>query len=85
MQRKSRRDACYCEEGVCPGSSWSAVQRLHMRWRHFSLKKEKSADSKGIKAEDIKGAEEETTKMIHEIFKLIIKENSIAPSSWKRL
>ena len=26
------------------------------------LKKEKSADSKGIKAEDINGADEETTK-----------------------
>ena len=39
-----------------------------------SLNKGKSADSKGIKAEDIKGADEETTAMIHEIFNLIIKQ-----------
>ena len=35
----------------------------------------KSADSKGIKAEDVKGADEEMI-MIHEIFNLMIKENS---------
>ena len=33
-----------------------------------SLKKGKSAESKGIKAEDLKGADEETSKMIHEVF-----------------
>ena len=42
-----------------------------------SLKKVKSADSKGIKAEDVNGAEEETTKVIHEMFNLIIKQDSI--------
>ena len=50
-----------------------------------SLKKGKSADSKGIKADDIKGADEETTTMIHEILNLIIKQNSMAPSSWKNV
>ena len=50
-----------------------------------SLKKGRSADSKGIKAEDVKGADEETRTMIHEIFDLIIKQNSMAPSSWKQL
>ena len=50
-----------------------------------SLKKGKSADSKGIKAEDLKGADEETTKMIHEIFNLIIKQNSMTPSSWTKV
>ena len=49
-----------------------------------SLKKGKSADSKGIKAEDLKRADEETTKMKHEIFSLIIKQNSITPSAWKK-
>ena len=50
-----------------------------------SLKKGKSADSTGSKAEDIKGADEETITMIHEIFNLIIKQKSMAPSSWKIL
>ena len=36
-----------------------------------SLKKGKSADSKGIKAKDLKGADEETANMIHGIFNLI--------------
>ena len=49
-----------------------------------SLKKGKSADSEGINAEDIKGADKETTKMIHEIFNLIIKQNSMAPSLWNK-
>ena len=49
-----------------------------------SLKKEKSADSKGIKAEDLKGADEETTKMIHEIFNLIIKRNSMGKKLWSQ-
>ena len=34
-------------------------------------------------AEDIKGADEKATIMIHEIFNMIIKHNSMAPSSWK--
>ena len=49
------------------------------------LKKGKSADSEGIKAEGIKGADEETITMIHQIYKLIIKQNSMAPSSWKKV
>ena len=36
-----------------------------------SLKKEESADNKGIKTEDIKGADEETITVVHEIFNLI--------------
>ena len=47
-------------------------------------RKGKSADSKGIKAEDLKGANEETTKMIHEIFKLVIKQNSMTASSLEK-
>ena len=50
-----------------------------------SLKKEKSADSKGVKAEDIKGADEEATNMTHEIFNLINEQNSMAPSLWKKV
>ena len=49
------------------------------------LKKGKSADSKGIKAENLKGDDEETTKMMHEIFNLIINQNCMTPTSWKRV
>ena len=49
-----------------------------------SLTKGESADSKGINAEDIKGADEETITVLHEIFNLITKQNSTAPSSWKK-
>ena len=45
-----------------------------------SLKKGKSADSKGIKAEHVKGVDEETITMIHESVNLIIKQNSMVPS-----
>ena len=44
-----------------------------------SLKKVKSADSKGIKAEDLNGVDEETTNLIHEIFNLIIKQDYTTP------
>ena len=51
----------------------------------FTVKeKGKSAVSKGIKAEDLKGADKDTTKMTHEIFNMIMK-NSISPSSWKKV
>ena len=50
-----------------------------------SLIKGRSADSEGIKAEDLKGVGEETTKMTHDVFNLIIKQDSMTPSSWKRL
>ena len=50
-----------------------------------SLQKGTSADSKEIKAEDRKGADEETVKMIHEVFNLIIKQDSLNPSSWKKV
>ena len=49
-----------------------------------SLTKGTSADSNGIKAEHIQGADEETITMIHEIFNLIIKNNSMAPNSWRK-
>ena len=50
-----------------------------------SLKTGKSADNKGIKAEDLKGADEETTKMIHEVFNFIIKQDSsMTSSSWTK-
>ena len=42
----------------------------------ITVSRNNSADSKGIKAYDIKGADEETTTMIHEIFNLIIKKKN---------
>ena len=50
-----------------------------------SLQKGKWADSKDIKAGDLKGVDEETTKLIHVFFNLIIKQDSITPRSWKNV
>ena len=50
-----------------------------------SLKKGKSADSRGIKAADIKGADEETITMIQEIFNLIIEQNPWLPAHGKNI
>ena len=49
-----------------------------------SLKKRKSADSRGIMAEEIKEADEKTTTMMHEFFNLIMTQTPITPSSCKR-
>ena len=49
------------------------------------VKKRESADNKGITAEDLEGADEETTTMIHEVFNLIIKQDSMTHSSWKKV
>ena len=63
-------------ENICDHSD-DGIENGEQDTRHipeFNRKeRETSADSKGIKAEVIKGADEETSKMIYEIFNLIIK------------
>ena len=49
------------------------------------LKKGKSADSNGIRAEDIKACDEETKEMVREIFNEIIKRNEFTPEAWKKV
>ena len=49
-----------------------------------SVEKGKSAGNKGIKAEDLKRANEETTNMTQEGFNLIIRQNTMTPSLWKK-
>ena len=52
--------------------------------RMIASRKERLADTKGIKAEDLKGSDEETKEMSRSIFNGIIKQESVAPKSWKK-
>ena len=49
------------------------------------LKKGKSPDSKGIRAEDIKACDDETREMVRQIFNEIIKRNEFTPEDWKKV
>ena len=48
------------------------------------LKKGKSPDSDGIRAEDIKAWDFETKEMVRQIFNEIIKQNEFTPEAWKK-
>ena len=49
------------------------------------LKKGKSPDSNGIRAEDIKACDDETREMVRQIFNEIIKQNELTPEDWKKV
>ena len=49
------------------------------------LKKGKSPDSKGIRAEDVKGCDEETREMVRQIFNEIIKRKEVTPEDRKKV
>ena len=49
------------------------------------LKKGKSPDSDGIRAEDIKACDEETKEMVRQIFNEIIRQNEFTLEAWKRV
>ena len=49
------------------------------------LKKGKSPDSKGIRAEDFKACDEETREMVRQIFNEIIKRHEFTPEDWKKV
>ena len=48
-------------------------------------KKGKSADSNGIRAEDVKACNEETREIVRQIFNEIIKQNEFTPEPWKKV
>ena len=48
-------------------------------------KKGKSADSNGIRAEDIKACGEETKEMVRQIFNEVIKQKECTPEAWQRI
>ena len=50
-----------------------------------NLKKGKSPDNKGIRAEDIKACDDETRDMVRQLFNEIIKRNSFTPEEWKKV
>ena len=49
------------------------------------LKKGKSQDSNGIRAEGIKACDDETREMVRQIFNEIIKRNGFTPEDWKKV
>ena len=49
------------------------------------LKKGKSPDSNGIRAEDIKACDDETREMGRQIFNEIIMQNEFTPEAWKKV
>ena len=49
------------------------------------LKKGKSPDSNGIRAEDIKSCDNETREMVRQIFNEITKRNNFTPDEWKKV
>ena len=49
------------------------------------LKKGKSPDSNGIRAEDIKACDNETREMVRQLFNKIIKRNNFTPEDWKKV
>ena len=49
------------------------------------LKKGESADSNGIRAEDIKACDDETKEMVRQIFNDIVKQNEFTPGARKKV
>ena len=49
------------------------------------LKKGKSPDSNGIRAEDITACDYETREMVRQIFNEITKRNEFTPKDWKKV
>ena len=49
------------------------------------LKKGKSPDSNGTRAEDIKACDDETREMVRQIFNEIIWQNGFPPEAWKKV
>ena len=49
------------------------------------LKKCKSPDSDGIRAEDVKACDDETREMVRQIFNEIIKQNEFTLEAWKKV
>ena len=51
----------------------------------IKLKKGKSPDNKGIRAEDTKDCDEETREMMRQIFNEIVRRKEFTPEDWKKV
>ena len=49
------------------------------------LKRGKSGDSNGIRAEDIKGCDEETKEWIRQIFNGALQQKDCTPETWRKI
>ena len=95
-KNKSKHDKdndARCDSADDENKQWKRWPRqTHTRIHHGrigdcdgqSQKKKQGGRQQRIKAEDLKRADEETTKMILEFFNFIIKKGSMTPSAWKK-
>ena len=70
-QQQHRRDDKITTEGL-----QTAINKL---------KKGKTPDGKGIRAEDIKACDDETREIVRQIFNEILKRNGFTPEDWKKV
>ena len=49
------------------------------------LKKGKSPDNKGIRAEDIEACDDATREMVRKLFNEIVNRNNFTPEEWKNV
>ena len=61
------------------------VTTEELRTAMNKLKKGKSPDSNGIRAEDIKACDDETREMVRQIFNEIKQQNEFTPEAWKKV
>ena len=62
----------------------SQRSRLKSCELHSTKSKNKSPDSNGIRSDDIKGRDDETRKLMRQIFNEITKRNGFASEAWKK-
>ena len=60
------------------------TEELQTALQQTQKKKGKSADSNGIRGEDIKACDDETKEMVRQIFNEIVKQNEFTPEAWKK-
>ena len=59
------------------------LRQKNYKTQSANSKKGNSPDSNGIRAEDIKACDDETTEMVRQIFNEIIKRNNFTSHEWK--
>ena len=61
------------------------LRQKNYKTKFAKLKKGKSPNSNGIRAEDIKACDDETRETVRQIFNEIIKRNNFTPDEWKKV
>ena len=86
MKRMKLKAASMCKTKT--RVRWKEFQRSRLksyRLQSTDSKKGKSADSSGIRAEDIKACDEETKEMVRQIFNEIFRQNEFTPGASRKV